>query len=251
MNTIFKAPISKLRLHHRAEEIPTMDPDQYDNLVDDIKIRGIQVPLDVLPMQDVAGRSAPRPDDAAEIVVLDGRHRLRAATALGIEEIEVREVQAAFEHHPDDDELCAIEDCEAHQLEYMVKAATMRRHLTTGQRKELAAKLLAIEPQLSDRYVAREMHISPTTVGNVRRQAEEAGDVSRLDTRTDSTGREQPASKTDTKRLTIPSRFGAAPPWKGQFTVWVRRSLPEQRKWLVEMDEKIHEALAVIDREDR
>ena len=84
MTFIWQAPVSKLRLHPRAEDIPTMDPDQYDALVEDIKLRGIQVPLDVLPMIDARRphRRADRPSETAEIIVLDGRHRLRAAIAL-------------------------------------------------------------------------------------------------------------------------------------------------------------------------
>jgi N6-adenosine-specific RNA methylase IME4 len=73
----------------------------------DIAERGIQVPLEITE----AG------------VVLDGRHRHRAALALGFEAVPVRVVDP-----PD-------------QIEYMLLAAIQRRHLSESQRAATALKL--------------------------------------------------------------------------------------------------------------
>jgi hypothetical protein len=189
-------PTAKLQLHPRAEDIPPMPPDEYDALVLDIEKRGIVVPLDVLSIRNARGMGC-HPRDAQEVIVLDGRHRLRAARALGIETVDVREVEAVC-WHGDEDEGLYLHECPSHAFEYMVKAATLRRHLTTRQRRELAAKVIITDPQRSDRQVAATVGVSPTTAGTVRRELEEAGDVSKLDTRTDSLGREQPARKDPT-----------------------------------------------------
>ena len=81
---------------------------------------------------------------------------------------------------------------------YVVAANVHRRHLTAAQKRDLIAKLLVADPSKSDRQIAETAKVSPTTVGTVRKQSEDTGDVSKLDTRTDSKGRHQPASKIKT-----------------------------------------------------
>jgi len=82
---------------------------------------------------------------------------------------------------------------------YVISANLHRRHLTAEQRRELIAKLIKATPEKSDRQIAETVKASPTTVGTVRAEMEATGDVSKLDTRTDSKGRKQPARKTTTK----------------------------------------------------
>jgi ParB-like chromosome segregation protein Spo0J len=197
-----EAPTSKLRLHPRAEEIPTIPPDEYDELVLDIEKRGIVVPLDVLKMQRADGSHASHPDEAAEIIVLDGRHRLNAAKALGLEAVPIRVVESICWHDDvdDPDEGFTLDECPFHAFEYMVKAATMRRHLTTKQRKHLALSVIISDPSRSDRSVAKETKLSHPTVAKVRAEAEDAGDVERVSTRTDSKGRKQPAWRAQVER---------------------------------------------------
>src|SRR6516164_8999495 len=52
----------------------------------------------------------------------------------------------------------------------------------------------------SDRQIAETVKASPTTVGTVRAEMEAKGDVSKLDTRRDSKGREQPAARTSGRK---------------------------------------------------
>jgi len=73
--------------------------------------------------------------------------------------------------------------------------ARLERHLTAEQRRELIAKLIKAQPEKSNRQIAEAAKASPTTVGTVRAKMEAAGDVSKLDTRTDSRGREQRAKR--------------------------------------------------------
>ena len=76
-----------------------------------------------------------------------------------------------------------------------ISANLHRRHLKGKQKRELIARLVRAAPENADRQIAQNVGASPTTVGDVRAQAEAAGDVSKLDTRKDSKGREQPAKK--------------------------------------------------------
>lgn len=154
------ASVLDLRLHRQADLVPAMAPDEYDALYQDIEKRGITTPIDV----------------TASGVVLDGRHRYAIATSLGLAEVPVRQVET-------DDE-----------ISYMIRAALLRRHLTTAQRKALAAQLLVQAPERSDRQVARDVGLSHPTVAAVRDELVEHGDVEEVSTRTDTLGRHQPVA---------------------------------------------------------
>src|SRR5262249_12056598 len=69
------------------------------------------------------------------------------------------------------------------------------RHLTGEQKRELIAQQLKATPEKSDRQIAEIVKASPTFVGKVRAEKEATGDVSTVDTRTDTKGRKQPAKK--------------------------------------------------------
>lgn len=148
-------PLFALRVHDRAGVVPFPEPDQHNDLVDDIAARGVQVPLDIL----------------ADGTVLDGRTRLSIARALGLAEVPVRVVET-------DD-----------PVGYMVRMALLRRHLTTGQRKALAATLLRQEPERSDRSVAKVVGIHHETVAAVRSGLEDAGQLAETASRTGIDGR--------------------------------------------------------------
>jgi DNA-binding transcriptional regulator YhcF (GntR family) len=62
------------------------------------------------------------------------------------------------------------------------------------------ANLIAAQPEKSNRQIAKQAKTSPTTVGTVRTEMEERGEVSKLDTRTDAKGVKQPAKKAKAKR---------------------------------------------------
>ena len=89
-----------LRGHREAARIPSMTVADWEAFQADVAENGIQWPLDITE----AG------------VVLDSRHRHRAALALGLPEVPVRVVA------PDD------------EVEFMFRSALFRRHLSAGQR---------------------------------------------------------------------------------------------------------------------
>jgi hypothetical protein len=70
-----------------------------------------------------------------------------------------------------------------------------RRHLTAAQRREVIARMLVDAPERSDRAVAKDTGASHHTVAGVREGMVERGQIAHADTRTDSVGRQQPASK--------------------------------------------------------
>src|SRR5262249_25952616 len=78
---------------------------------------------------------------------------------------------------------------------YVISANIHRRHLTAEQKRDLIAKLIKATPEKSDRQIAEQAKSNRTTVGQIRKTLEKSGDVSIVDTRTDTKGREQPAKK--------------------------------------------------------
>ncbi len=104
------ATVTSLVLHPHHEIVPEMRDDEYQYLLEDIRINGVQTPIDL---------------DADGVTVLDGKHRLRAARELGLHEVPFRIVQLR------------IDDART----FMLKAALLRRHLSDGQRAMVAAKL--------------------------------------------------------------------------------------------------------------
>lgn len=160
-----RAPLSILRLHPEADAVPPMTPDEYDAFVADVGSRGVTTPLTVTPLG----------------VVLDGRHRFAAASVLEHETVPVHVADIP----------------EPVQVDYMVRQAVLRRHLTIGQRRDLAAALLREAPEKSDRQVATVVGLSHPTIAAVRSELETAGDVEDISTRTDTLGRVQPAVRAD------------------------------------------------------
>jgi hypothetical protein len=89
--------------HPEAARIPVMAEEEYEAFRADIEARGLLVPIEI----------------TTEGVVLDGRQRLRAARELGLESALVRVIEVEG------------------QLEYMLRAALLRRQLSPSQRAAL------------------------------------------------------------------------------------------------------------------
>lgn len=127
------------------QPMPELSDDQFRTLRDNIKARGILVPIVV----DQHGR------------ILDGHNRFRIATELGIEyPTEVREVR---------------DDQDAGDI--AVELNCSRRHLTREQVRQVIHGEILRRPDDSDRAIARRVGCSPSTVASVRRP-----EVSKLDT---------------------------------------------------------------------
>lgn len=109
-----------LRPHPQAERVPGMDAREYAALLAGITANGVLQPLEI----------------TAEGVVLDGHHRLRAASELGLKRVPVRIVA------PDD------------PLAHMLLGTLQRRHLDPGRKAAAAVDLLDLE-HACDQGIAR------------------------------------------------------------------------------------------------
>lgn len=151
--------------------LPELAAEEYDELREDIRVNGVRVPVDI----DEYGH------------ILDGHHRVRIAAELGID-YETRVLSGLTD-----------EQKRAHALAVNIH----RRQLNREQKRELIRRSLAADPQLSDRQHAERTGTSHPTVASVRAGMEESGDVEKLSTRTDSTGRQQPAERQATEPVEI------------------------------------------------
>jgi hypothetical protein len=86
--------------------------------------------------------------------ILDGRNRYEACKRAG------KEPRYAVVDFPS----------EAAARAFVVSCNPHRRHLTAEQKSELALKLVKDNPERSDRSIAAEIKVSPTTVGKARAQ---------------------------------------------------------------------------------
>ena len=183
-----------LPIYPAAELFPLMSPDELRALGEDIKKDALRVPVTIW---------APSPDSNKEFL-LDGRSRLDGMEAVGIQILEtkwkggVHQLLVPYRRLYGKDGGRSLIDgtsCTVDPYAYVISANIHRRHLTAEQKRELIAKLIKATPEKSDRQIAETVKASPTTVGTVRAKMETKGDVSKLDTRTDTKGREQPAKK--------------------------------------------------------
>jgi hypothetical protein len=175
-----------ITVHPAADLFPLMGKDELRELADDIKANGVQTQIVFWD----SGNKRP--------LLLDGRNRLDALELAGLLIIDEdfiwlrrpdgtkRYVHARYIES-------TISESDPYAL--AVSLNIQRRHLTGEQRHDLIAKLVKAAPEKSDRQIADQTKASPSTVGKVRKELEQTGDVSKLDTRTDTKGRQQPASK--------------------------------------------------------
>src|SRR6266545_7227895 len=99
--------VEELAPHPEADRIPVMAEPEFEAFRADVAERGLLEPIEI----------------TAEGIVLDGRQRLRAARELGLETVSVR--------------VLAVED----ELDYMLRAAILRRQLSASQRAALVVEL--------------------------------------------------------------------------------------------------------------
>jgi hypothetical protein len=138
----------------------------------------------------------------SERFLLDGRNRLAAAEAVGLLGA-IKEAEHIYGGDP---------------FEFAISTNIHRRHLSPRDRNNLIVAILKARPEKSNRQIAEQVKASPTTVGTVRAKLEATGDVSKLDTRADARGRQQPATKPPRPRLVVPDPFvvdtpvGSVPP---------------------------------------
>jgi hypothetical protein len=128
-------------------------------------------------------------DKDGQLWVIDGINRLDAqAQILGLEVVDA-DGKLLVPHEvldlPDDRAIAA----------YVCSMTVHRRHLKPDEKRDAIRALVLKDPEKSDRYVAKQVGVSPTTVGKARRELEASGAVSSVDTATDKHGRKQSRKK--------------------------------------------------------
>jgi hypothetical protein len=164
----------ELQIHPACELLPPLPPGELIALGEDIKVNRLQARAKVMR-------------EAGEFVLLDGRSRLDAIEAVGLPIkvfVDGRLNKSFFE----------IVDVD-NPIAFVISANIRRRHLSREDKERLIGELIKSDPARSDRQIAKDVGASPTTAGKIRSDLEAKGDVSKMDTRTDSKGRRQPSHK--------------------------------------------------------
>ena len=129
--------------------LPALADDDLKALRDDIRDRGIVVPIIVDEHHNV----------------IDGANRLKIAAELGIRNLPV-DIRPGLSH-PEKEELA--EDLNLH-----------RRHLSREQLRDAIARRLKRTPEQSDRQIAAAIGVNHETVGDVRKQLTATGEIRQL-----------------------------------------------------------------------
>jgi hypothetical protein len=143
-------------------DLPPVSTDLYDRLREDVRRRGIQVPILV---------------DSSTGEVIDGKLRKRIAGELGIRDIPTIYVSRLSQ---------------GERADLRLAVNLYRRHLTRAQMRELIAWALRREPEASDRSVAGKTGVNHRTVAGVRRRLEANGEILQYETHTTSNGKHYP-----------------------------------------------------------
>ena len=178
---------ASLKVHPAADAFPLLSKKELEELAGDIKRNGLKNPIVLWA-----------PEDGAESQLIDGRNRLDALVMIGRDVVDEKgrlHEEIMWEPAIGGDPVKL-----AHSLN------VYRRHLTPEQKRELIAAEIKADPSKSDRQIARVVKASPTFVGKVRAEKEATGDVSTVDTRTDTKGRKQPARKVKAKAKASPKQ---------------------------------------------
>jgi ParB-like chromosome segregation protein Spo0J len=160
----------RIKVHPTADLFPMMADDELDELAADIEKHGLRQAIDFQGDQLLDGRNR-----------LAAIHRIKDETRrnnlLGFVASTKRVMQVSD------------------PIAYVISANVRRRHLSAEQKRDLIAALLKDNPGRSDRATAQIARASHPTVAAVRRELENSGDVEKFSTRSDTAGRQQPASK--------------------------------------------------------
>jgi hypothetical protein len=160
-----------IKVHPAAALFPMMSLDELKALREDIKANGLNTSIVMYRGQLLDGRNRLDAMELAGLLVTNGNGELDIGQNLTV-----------------------LGDA-VDPVAYVVSLNIHRRHLTTEQRRELIGRLLKVDPTKSDRQIAKMTGTSPTTAGKVRSELTAKGDVSKMDTRTDTKGRKQPVKK--------------------------------------------------------
>jgi hypothetical protein len=218
-NRINSAPASAaswrdvLLIHPAADLFPLMGDEELAELGEDIRKYGLREPITVVRQYR---RRANGKIDVREydLVLLDGRNRLIAMERAGFALVQDGKLDKTLGHKALGLEpLTGGGYAEAEDVDpyaFVISANLHRRHLTPEQRRGLIAAVLKANPEKPDRQIAVQVKADHKTVGSVRREQEDVGNIPHVETRTDTKGRKQPTRKPPVKRVYTPAMHRVA-----------------------------------------
>jgi hypothetical protein len=187
----------RIAVHPAADLFPMMSGDDLRDFAKDIAENGVRQGVVFWTPTRLPGR------DAKEKYLVDGRNRL-AALELAFADDPARLADRLDDAlYIDPANGARLIGGEVDPWDFVISANLHRRHLTIEDRKRIAGELLKARPERSNRAVARIVKLSPTTLGTVRETLEKTGDVPKMDTRTDTAGRQQPSRKLGAHARTV------------------------------------------------
>jgi DNA-binding MarR family transcriptional regulator len=74
---------------------------------------------------------------------------------------------------------------------FVIAENIYRRHLKPKEKLDLLVKLIAMQPEKSDRQIGKAANVDHKTVGKARRKLEAHGDIPHVEKRTDTKGRKR------------------------------------------------------------
>jgi hypothetical protein len=190
----------RIKEHPAAAMFPLLAdtaPDELWELAADIKKNGLQQQIVLWSPTQFPGR------DPKEKYLLDGRNRLDALELAFADDPERLAERLDDALYPDPENGARLLGGEVDPWDFVISANAHRRHLTPEKKRQLVADLLKARPERSDRATAKIARSNRTTVGQIRRDLERSGDVSIIDTRTDTAGRQQPSRKLGAHARTV------------------------------------------------
>jgi hypothetical protein len=180
-----------LKVHPAADLFPLMSESELKELAADIKENGLLNPI-LLASTELLDESGKRTDVHTH-ALLDGRNRLDALAMLGWLEPAEKPKKLFFRglsltrwHAPikcvniDDDALFNFGD-DGGENSTVISLNVRRRHLTAEQKRDLIARLLKLQPESSNRQIAKTATADHKTVGSVRSELEATGEIPQLD----------------------------------------------------------------------
>ena len=156
--------MSDTRLKKKYQVMPSMPPEQFEALKADIAERGVLVPIDV----DEQG------------YLLDGHHRYRACTELGITDFPTVVRPGLTEEE---------------RRIFARKSNMLRRHLSRKQVRELIAEQLKDTPSWANNRIAQVLGADSKTVKAVRERLERTSEIPKLDKLVGADGKARPVKQ--------------------------------------------------------
>jgi hypothetical protein len=202
-----------LPIHPAAELFPLMTRDELKSLGEDIRKYGLREP--VVVMRQYRRRADGKFDlREYDLVLIDGRNRLDAMEDAGFTlvcngKLDKTLGHAALGLEPLTGGGYAELDAGIDPYAFVISANIHRRHLNPEQKRSLIAAVLKANPEKPDRQIAVQVKADHKTVGSVRREQEDVGNIPHVETRTDTKGRQQPSRKPWSKERLVRTRAAA------------------------------------------